>query len=82
MPDGRAKTVRANSRRASSARRAPHRPLPAPRADPRTPWRTSVRRSPALLDDGLVRRVSLANVNRLKLDEAVAVALSHPFRWR
>src|SRR5205823_869573 len=40
---------------------------------PRTPWRTSVRALARLLDEGLVRRVGLANVNRRQLDEALAL---------
>jgi aryl-alcohol dehydrogenase-like predicted oxidoreductase len=42
--------------------------------DPRTPWRTSVRALARLVDEGLVRRVGLANVNRLQLDEALELA--------
>jgi aryl-alcohol dehydrogenase-like predicted oxidoreductase len=39
--------------------------------DPRTPWQTSVRAMSRLLDEGLVKRVGVANVNRLQLDEAL-----------
>ncbi len=39
--------------------------------DPRTPWHTSVRALAKLVDDGLVTRVGLANVNRRQLDEAL-----------
>jgi aryl-alcohol dehydrogenase-like predicted oxidoreductase/predicted kinase len=39
--------------------------------DPRTPWRTSVRALAKLVDDGLVTRVGLSNVNRRQLDEAL-----------
>ena len=39
--------------------------------DPRTPWRTSVRALGRLLDQRLVRRVGLSNVNRRQLDEAL-----------
>jgi len=39
--------------------------------DPRTPWRTSVRALARLLDQRLVRRVGLSNVNRRQLDEAL-----------
>jgi aryl-alcohol dehydrogenase-like predicted oxidoreductase/predicted kinase len=42
--------------------------------DPRTPWRTSVRALARLVDDGLVRRVGLSNVNRGQLDEALELA--------
>jgi aryl-alcohol dehydrogenase-like predicted oxidoreductase len=41
--------------------------------DPRTPWRTSVRALARLLDEGLVRRGGLANVNRSQLDAALEV---------
>jgi aryl-alcohol dehydrogenase-like predicted oxidoreductase len=39
--------------------------------DPRTPWRTSVRAVARLVDEGMVKRVGLANVNRRQLDEAL-----------
>ena len=42
--------------------------------DPRTPWRTSVRALARLADEGLVRRVGVANVSRAQLDEALALA--------
>ena len=42
--------------------------------DPRTPWRTSVRALARLVDEGLVRRIGLANVNRGQLDEALELA--------
>src|SRR6266571_6207430 len=42
--------------------------------DPRTPWRTSVRALARLVDDGLVRHVGVANVNRAQLDEALELA--------
>ncbi len=41
--------------------------------DPRTPWATSMRALGRLLDDGLVRHVGVANVNRPQLDEALAL---------
>src|SRR5439155_11844105 len=41
--------------------------------DPRTPWRTSVSALARLVDDGLVRRVGLSNVNRAQLDEALGI---------
>ena len=40
----------------------------------RTPWRTSVRALARLADEGLVRRVGLANVNRRQLDDALELA--------
>jgi aryl-alcohol dehydrogenase-like predicted oxidoreductase/predicted kinase len=42
--------------------------------DPRTPWRTSVRALARLLDQQLVSRVGLSNVNRPQLDEAIELA--------
>jgi diketogulonate reductase-like aldo/keto reductase len=42
--------------------------------DPRTSWRTSVRALARLIEDGLVRRVGLSNVNRAQLEEALALA--------
>jgi aryl-alcohol dehydrogenase-like predicted oxidoreductase/predicted kinase len=42
--------------------------------DPRTAWRTSMRALARLVDQGLVRRVGLANVTRDQLDEAIEIA--------
>jgi aryl-alcohol dehydrogenase-like predicted oxidoreductase/predicted kinase len=42
--------------------------------DPRTPWRTSVRALARLVDEGVVRRVGLSNVNRGQLDEGLELA--------
>ena len=74
-PDGRAKAIRADCEASLAALDG----LPidlyllhAP--DLRTPWRTSVRALTRLVDDGLVKRVGVANVNRGQLDEAVAHA--------
>ena len=75
VPDGRAKTIRADCEASLEALDG----LPidlflihAP--DPRTPWRTSVRALARLADDGLVRRIGVANVNRAQLDEALELA--------
>jgi aryl-alcohol dehydrogenase-like predicted oxidoreductase len=75
VPDGRAKAIRADCEASLAALDG----LPidlylihAP--DPRTPWRTSVRALGRLVDEGLVRRVGLSNVNRPQLDEALALA--------
>ena len=72
IPDGRAKAIRADCEASLSALGG----LPidlyllhAP--DPRTPWRTSVRALARLVDDGLVARVGVCNVNRVQLDEAL-----------
>jgi aryl-alcohol dehydrogenase-like predicted oxidoreductase/predicted kinase len=75
VPDGRAKAIRADCEASLAALDG----LPidcyllhAP--DPRTPWRTSVRALGRLVDDGLVARVGVANVNRDQLDEALGLA--------
>jgi aryl-alcohol dehydrogenase-like predicted oxidoreductase/predicted kinase len=75
IPDGRAKALRADCEASLAALDG----LPidlylihAP--DPRTPWRTSVRALGRLVDDGLVRRVGISNVNRSQLDEALGLA--------
>ncbi len=75
IPDGRAKAIRADCEASLEALDG----LPidlylihAP--DPRTPWRTSVRALGRLEDEGAVRRVGLANVNRRQLDEALELA--------
>ena len=75
IPDGRAKAIRSDCEASLAALDG----LPidlyllhAP--DPRTPWRTSVRAVARLVDDGVVRRVGLANVNRQQLDEALDLA--------
>jgi aryl-alcohol dehydrogenase-like predicted oxidoreductase/predicted kinase len=41
--------------------------------DPRTPWLTTVRALARLVDDGLVQRVGVANLNRRQLDEALSI---------
>ena len=75
LPDGRARTIRSDCEASLAALDG----LPidlylihAP--DPRTPWRTSVRALAKLVDDGLVRRVGVANVSRAQLDEALELA--------
>ena len=71
IPDGRARSIRADCEASLAALDG----LPidlyllhAP--DPRVAWRTSVRALARLVDDGLVARVGLCNVNRTQLDEA------------
>jgi aryl-alcohol dehydrogenase-like predicted oxidoreductase/predicted kinase len=75
VPDGRAKTILADCEASLEALDG----LPidlwlvhAP--DPRTPWRTTVRALARLVDEGLVRHVGVANVNRRLLDEALELA--------
>jgi aryl-alcohol dehydrogenase-like predicted oxidoreductase len=75
IPDGRAKAIWADceaSLAALDGLAVDVYLLHAP--DPRTPWRTSVRALARLVDDGLVRRVGLSNVNRRQLDEALGFA--------
>jgi aryl-alcohol dehydrogenase-like predicted oxidoreductase len=75
VPDGRAKAIQADC--AASLTALDGLPIDlylvhAP--DPRTPWKTSVRALARLADEGLVRRVGVANVNRRQLDEALELA--------
>jgi aryl-alcohol dehydrogenase-like predicted oxidoreductase/predicted kinase len=42
--------------------------------DPQRPWRTSLRALTRLLDEGIVNRVGVSNVNRGQLDEALELA--------
>ena len=75
IADGRAKTIRADCEASLAALDG----LPIDLylvhvPDPRTPWRTTVRALGRLLDDGLVKSVGLANVNRGQLDEALELA--------
>jgi aryl-alcohol dehydrogenase-like predicted oxidoreductase len=75
IPDGRAKTLRADCEASLAALDGVPIDLYLIHApDPRTPWRTSVRALARLLDEGLVKRVGLSNVNRSQLDEALEVA--------
>jgi aryl-alcohol dehydrogenase-like predicted oxidoreductase len=75
IPDGRAKSIRADCEASLAALDG----LPidlyllhAP--DPRVPWATSVRALGRLVDEGLVRSVGVSNVNRTQLDEALELA--------
>jgi len=74
-PDGRAKAIRADCEASLAALDGVPVDLYLLHApDPRTPWRTSVRALARLVDEGLVRRVGVANVNRRQLDEALELA--------
>jgi aryl-alcohol dehydrogenase-like predicted oxidoreductase len=75
VPDGRAKTLLADCDASVAALGGlavdlylVHSP------DPRTPWKTTLRALARLVDDGLVWRVGVANVNRAQLDEALELA--------
>jgi aryl-alcohol dehydrogenase-like predicted oxidoreductase/predicted kinase len=75
IPDGRAKAIRADcevSLAALDGLAIDLYLLHVP--DPRTPWSTTVRALARLVDEGLVKRVGVANVNRGQLDEAVELA--------
>ncbi|MGH3015956.1 MAG: aldo/keto reductase, partial [Gaiellaceae bacterium] len=75
VPDGRAKAIRADCEASHAALGGLPIDLYLVHApDPGTPWRTSVRALARLVDDGLVRRVGVANVNRAQLDEALELA--------
>ena len=75
IPDGRAKAIRADCEASVAALDGIAIDLYLIHApDPRTPWRTSVRALARLVDDGLVRRVGIANVNRRHLEEALELA--------
>jgi aryl-alcohol dehydrogenase-like predicted oxidoreductase len=72
VPDGRARAIRADCEASLAALDGlaidvylVHAP------DPRTPWRTSVRGLARLVEEGLVSRIGVANVNRRQLDEAL-----------
>src|SRR3954452_23667251 len=75
VPDGRAKAILADCDASLAALDGVEIDLYLLHApDPRTPWRTSVRALARLVDEGLVRRVGVSNVNRDQLDEALALA--------
>jgi aryl-alcohol dehydrogenase-like predicted oxidoreductase len=75
IPDGRAKAIRSDCEASLDALDGLAIDLYLIHApDPRTPWRTSVRALARLVEDGLVRRVGLSNVNRHQLDEALELA--------
>ena len=75
VPDGRAKAIRADCEASLAALDGLPIDLYLVHApDPRTPWPTSVRALARLVDDGLVRRVGVANVSRHQLDEALELA--------
>jgi predicted kinase len=72
IPDGRAKAIRADCEASLDALDGLEIDLYLIHApDPRTPWRTSLRALARLVDEGLVRRVGVANVNRGQLDDAL-----------
>ena len=75
VPDGRARSIRADCE--ASLEALDGLPIDAyllHAPDPRTPWRTSVRTLAKLVDEGLVARIGVCNVNRAQLDEALELA--------
>ncbi len=75
VPDGRAKAILSDCEASLAALDGLAIDLYLIHApDPRTPWRTSVRAVARLVDEGLVGRVGLSNVNRRQLDEALELA--------
>ena len=75
VPDGRAKSLRSDCEASLAALGGLPIDLYLVHApDPRTPWPTTVRALRRLVDDGLVARVGLANVNRDQLSAAVELA--------
>ena len=83
IPDGRAKAIRADCEASLAALDGLEIDLYLIHApDPATPWKTSVRALARLVDEGLVKRVGVANVNRRQLDEALELAPSRRSRSR
>jgi aryl-alcohol dehydrogenase-like predicted oxidoreductase/predicted kinase len=75
VPDGRAKAILADCEASLAALDGMPIDLYLIHApDPRTPWRTSVRALARLVDEGMVKRVGVSNVNRAQLDEALDLA--------
>src|SRR4029079_1926739 len=75
VPDGRARAILADCEASLEALDGLEIDLYLIHApDPRTPWRTTLRALARLVDEGLVRRVGVANVNRDQLDEALQTA--------
>ena len=75
IPDGRAKAIRTDCETSLAALDGLDIDLYLIHApDPATPWKTSVRALARLADEGIVRRVGVANINRRQLDEALELA--------
>jgi aryl-alcohol dehydrogenase-like predicted oxidoreductase len=75
IPDGRAKSIRADCEASLAALDGLAIDLYLIHApDQRTPWATAIRALARLVDDGLVRHVGVANVNRRLLDQALELA--------
>ncbi len=75
VPDGRARTILSDCEASLAALDGLEIDLYLLHVpDPRRSWRTSVRALARLVDEGVVRRVGLSNVNRAQLDEALELA--------
>jgi len=75
LPDGRAKAIRRDCEASLAALDGLEIDLYLIHApDPRRPWRTALRALARLVDEGLVKRVGVSNVNRGQLDEALELA--------
>jgi aryl-alcohol dehydrogenase-like predicted oxidoreductase len=75
IPDGRAKKIVADCEASLLALDGlPINTYLVHAPDPRTPWSTTVRALARLLDERLVGRIGVSNVNRPQLDEAVELA--------
>jgi aryl-alcohol dehydrogenase-like predicted oxidoreductase len=75
VPDGRARSLRADCEASLDALDGLPIDLYLVHApDPTRAWRTSVKALGKLVEDGLVARVGVANVNRDQLDEALELA--------
>ena len=74
VPDGRAASIRRQCEASLTALQGVGIDLYLLHApDPRVPWLTSLRALARLLDEGLVPRVGVSNVNRDQLDAALSV---------
>jgi aryl-alcohol dehydrogenase-like predicted oxidoreductase len=74
IPDGRARTIRADCEASLVALGGLAIDLYLVHApDPRTPWRTTMRALAELKREGLVSHVGVSNVNRRQLEEAIDV---------
>ena len=75
IPDGRAKALRMDCDASLEALDGlPIDTYLVHAPDPRTPWPTTLRALARLVDEGLVRRVGVSNVNRSQLDQALDLA--------
>ena len=75
VPDGRAKAILGDCQASLAALDGLEIDLYLIHApDPRRPWRTTLRALTRLVDEGLVNRAGVANVNRGQFDEALELA--------